>query len=407
MKWEINLNHGFFEHNLIKKILNLLMYLSQISLKYFRNYIQDNVDFTSNKVIILGNNAQGKSNLLEAIQLFSTLKSHRTNNDKDMIYQDRLYGEVNAQVTRNYADYHLGILLPTKGKRELSVNYEKVSRNLDFLGVVNTVLFSSLDLDLVRGSPDHRRSWVDNLLLQLEPVYGHIIKEYNHILKQRNTLLKQIKKQGISHGNNLPQSLSLELSIWEDKLIENACRVMRRRKRVLAKLEPFARLWHSQISDDGEILKLVYLPNVSYEEDNITDIQNKIKSEFEEKRNAEINLGATIVGPHRDEIEFMINDIVARNYASQGQQRTLVLALKLAELQLIEQVINETPLLLLDDVMAELDLHRQRQLLECLGERFQTFITTTHLNYFDEALLKSAQIIQVEKGRLKNNFGSS
>lgn len=378
------------------------MFLNNIYLSYFRNYIQEEVNFYSNKVIILGNNAQGKSNLLEAIELLSTLKSHRVTRDQDLVYRDRLYAQIKADVSRNFADYNLGMILPFKGKRELSVNHEKLSRNLDFLGIVNTVLFSSLDIDLVRGAPEYRRNWVDNILIQLEPIYAYIIKQYNQVLKQRNALLKIFKKQGISNYLDLSKSAQLELSLWDDKLVENACRVMRRRKRVLTKLEPLARFWHDQISNKTEKLEIIYLPNVEYQKDEVEEIHIKIKEQIEQKRNGEINMGTTLVGPHRDEIDFIINRATARNYGSQGQQRTFVLSLKLGELQLIEQVIGEPPLLLLDDVMAELDLHRQQQLLDSLGNRFQTLITTTHLNYFDSKLLKEAQIIEVERGKLSD-----
>lgn len=378
------------------------MFLNNIHLNYFRNYIQEEVNFYSNKVIILGDNAQGKSNLLEGIELLSTLKSHRTSRDQDFVYRDRLYAQIKADVSRNFADYNLGMILPFKGKRELSVNHEKLSRNLDFLGIVNTVLFSSLDIDLVRGAPEYRRNWVDNILVQLEPIYAYIIKQYNQVLKQRNALLKILKKQGINNYSDLSKSAQLELSLWDDKLVENACRVMRRRKRVLTKLEPLAKFWHDQISNKTEKLEIIYLPNVEYLKDEVEEIHIKIKEKIEQKRNSEINMGTTLVGPHRDEIDFIINRATARNYGSQGQQRTFVLSLKLGELQLIEQVIGEPPLLLLDDVMAELDLHRQQQLLDSLGNRFQTLITTTHLNYFDSKLLKEAQIIEVKRGKLSD-----
>jgi DNA replication and repair protein RecF len=378
------------------------MFLNNIYLSYFRNYIQEEVNFYSNKVIILGNNAQGKSNLLEAIELLSTLKSHRVSRDQDLVYRDRLYAQIKADISRNFADYNLGMILPFKGKRELSVNHEKLSRNLDFLGIVNTVLFSSLDIDLVRGAPEYRRNWVDNILIQLEPIYAYIIKHYNQVLKQRNALLKIFKKQGINNYSDLSKSAQLELSLWDDKLVENACRVMRRRKRVLTKLEPLAKFWHDQISNKTEKLEIIYLPNVEYQKDEVEEIHIKIKEQIEQKRNGEMNMGTTLVGPHRDEIDFIINQATARNYGSQGQQRTFVLSLKLGELQLIEQVIGEPPLLLLDDVMAELDLQRQQQLLDSLGNRFQTLITTTHLNYFDSKLLKEAQIIEVERGKLSD-----
>lgn len=376
------------------------MYLEQIQLNYFRNYIEEEIHFNSNKIIILGENAQGKSNLLEAIQLLSTLKSYRTSKEQDLVYQERLYGEIKAKITKQYGNYQLGIKIPFKGRKEITVNLEKKTRQLDFLGIVNTVSFSSLDLDLVRGTPEYRRNWIDNLLAQLEPIYVYILKQYQQVLKQRNALLKQLKKEGLTHYDNLSDLCKLQLNIWDDKLIETACRVMRRRKRVLEKIEPVGKFWHQQISNYQEQLKINYLPNIPYERDNLDEIKIRIQSEIEQKRQVELIMGTTLVGPHRDDIQLIINQNPSKNYGSQGQQRTLVLALKLAELQLIEEVIGEPPLLLLDDVMAELDLKRQQQLLESLGNRFQTFITTTHLNHFDEKLLQEAQIFEVKRGKL-------
>jgi DNA replication and repair protein RecF len=379
------------------------MYLQQLDLFYFRNYLQEELKLTANKVILLGNNAQGKSNLLEAIELLSSLKSHRTSKDSDLVFNHRVYAQIKALVKRKFAEVQLNLRIPIKGKRELIVNQEKLKKNIDFLGIINSVLFSSLDLDLVRGSPEYRRNWVDDLLVQLEPIYTYINKEYNHILKQRNSLLKQVKKQGCTSYDSLPQSTKLQLSLWDDKLAENGARVTRRRARVLRRLEPLAKFWHSQISHKTEKLQIVYQPNVPWQEDHPEMVKMTLKKKLEQQINWEINLGTTIIGPHRDEIEFKINETLAKGYGSQGQQRTLVLALKLAELQLIEQVIGEPPLLLLDDVLAELDLQRQRQLLESLGDRFQTFITTTHLNYFDSQLLANAQIIEVKQGKFLNS----
>lgn len=376
------------------------MFLQKLDLFYFRNYLQEELDLNGNKVILLGDNAQGKSNLLEAIELLSSLKSHRSSKDADFVYSNRVYAQIKAVIKRKFTEDQLSLRLLAKGKRQLIVNQEKLKKNLDFLGIVNSVLFSSLDLDLVRGSPEYRRLWIDDLLVQLEPIYAYINKEYNHVLKQRNALLKQIKKQGINNYESLSQTHKLELSLWDEKLAENGARVTRRRARVLMRLEPLAKFWHSQISNKTEKLQLIYQPNVSWQEDDPEIVKRAIIKQLEAKINVEISLGSTIVGPHRDEIEFIINQTLARSYGSQGQQRTLVLALKLAELQLIEQVIGEPPLLLLDDVFAELDLKRQQQLLESLGDRFQTFITTTHLNYFDSQLLNTAQIIEVKQGRL-------
>ena len=376
------------------------MYLQQLELFYFRNYLQEKIDLKANKIILLGNNAQGKSNLLEAIELLSTLKSHRSSRDFDLVYNNRAYAQIDASIKRKFTDYQLSLSIPTKGKRKLIVNQEKLKRNFDFLGIVNSVLFSTLDLELVRGTPEYRRNWVDDLLVQLEPVYAYIVKEYNHVLKQRNSLLKQLKKQGLIAYESLSKSLKLELTLWDEKLAENGARVTRRRARVLTKLEPLAKFWHSQISHETEKLNIIYHPNVSWQDDHPDLVKTAIRKQLEQKINVELNLGNTIIGPHRDEIEFKINQNMAKAYGSQGQQRTLVLSLKLAELQLIEQIIGEPPLLLLDDVFAELDLQRQQQLLESLGDRFQTIITTTHLNYFDPRLLNTAQIIEVKQGRL-------
>ena len=375
------------------------MYLQKIKLNYFRNYIEEEIEFNHNKIIILGENAQGKSNLLEAIQILSTLKSYRISKEQDLVYQNRYNAEINANIAKKYSNYNLKIRIPAKGRKEIKVNGEKQTRQLDFLGIVNTVLFSSLDIDLIRGNPEYRRNWVDNLLIQLEPVYAYIRSQYQHILKQRNALLKQLKKQGYSNHDSLSDFMKLQLKLWNDKLIETACRVMRRRQRVIQKLEPLARYWHEQISDHQEKLNIIYCPNIPYQEDNVEKIKQKIAQQIEQKASHEIIVGNTLCGPHRDDIQFMINDITVKNYGSQGQQRTLVLALKLAELQLIEEIIGESPILLLDDVMAELDLKRQQHLLDSLGNRFQTIITTTHLNYFGDRLLSESQILEVKKGQ--------
>ena len=380
------------------------MYLQELHLRHFRNYTEQQVNFNSQKTILVGNNAQGKSNLLEAVELLSTLNSHRSAKDQDLVQAYQTSAHLYGLVKRRFGDYELALTLRKQGRRTLTLNGENLRRNLDFLGSLNTVLFSSLDLDLVRGGPEGRRSWVDNLLLQIEPVYDHVLKQYYHVLRQRNALLKNLKKENNQnfYNSNFDDNLdvNLQLQLWDQKLAETGSRVTRRRSRVLARLAPLAEAWHARISSKREILKINYAPNIIWLQDEPTEVQKAIKEQIKQRRRAELNLGSTVVGPHRDEVEFTINDISARSYGSQGQQRTLVLALKLAELQLIEQVIGEPPLLLLDDVLAELDYQRQNHLLDALGDRFQTLITTTHLNSFDGELLKEAQIFQVENGNL-------
>jgi DNA replication and repair protein RecF len=268
------------------------------------------------------------------------------------------------------------------------------------LGTLNAVEFSCLDLDLVRGAPDCRRQWLDTLLTQLEPLYAHILGQYQHILKQRNALLKTFRQQ-TEMGESPQVEQQNNLALWDQQLVEMGTRVARRRSRGIERLAPLAGEWHRRISGEKEQLQITYQPSIVWEGDDPQVVQQAFFERLAQRRSAEYQLGATVVGPHRDEIQFSINGAPAKTYGSQGQQRTLVLALKLAELSLIEAVIGEPPLLLLDDVLAELDLDRQSQLLAAVEDRFQTLITTTHLNRFDDQWRRSAQIFRVNNGYLE------
>ncbi|NBD33322.1 MAG: DNA replication/repair protein RecF [Cyanobacteria bacterium] len=378
------------------------MYLDKLYLTRFRNYWNCSVQFQAQKTILVGNNAQGKSNLLEAVELLATLKSHRTTKDQDLVFQDETVGQIEALVKRLYSESELTLTLRQKGRRTVAINHESLRRQIDFLGVLNAVEFSSLDLDLVRGSPEKRRHWVDALLVQIEPISAYILQEYNKVLRQRNALLKTIRKSLHDHDTTSPVDYSTweQLALWDAQLAANGSRVMRRRARVMARLAPIAQRWHSRISQATEKLEIDYAPNVDWLEDDPEKVQQAILDRIQLRQAAEHNLGTTVVGPHRDEVEFKINETPARSYGSQGQQRTLVLALKLAELELIENVVGEPPLLLLDDVLAELDLDRQNQLLAAIEDRFQTLITTTHLSSFDQQWVKTSQILTVEKGEI-------
>ncbi|MDJ0661282.1 MAG: DNA replication/repair protein RecF [Crocosphaera sp.] len=377
------------------------MYLKNIHLYAFRNYQEQVLNLESQKTILLGNNAQGKSNLLEAVELLATLKSHRTNRDRDLILEGKKTAQILGTVKRTYGESELGITFRSPGRRSLTLNHENLRRHLEFLGHINAVEFSCLDLDLVRGSPETRRSWLDTLLIQLEPVYASIIHQYYKILRQRNALLKVIRKT-VEEDNNY-QDLSTEMSqlkLWDQQLAEAGTRVTRRRHRVIERITPLAQTWHREISSGTENLEINYLPNIQTESEEPQQVQQAFLDKIEKRRMAEQQLATTVVGPHRDDVEFNINQTPAKSYGSQGQQRTLVLAIKLAELQLIEDVIGEPPLLLLDDVLAELDPNRQNQLLEVIQGRFQTIITTTYLHSFDAQWLKSSQIMKVEGGKL-------
>ena len=384
------------------------MYLRTLQLQQFRNYIDQKIGFEAAKTILVGDNAQGKSNILEAVELLSTLKSHRVNRDRDLILEGQTAAQVSATIERTLGDCDLSVILRSQGRRTVALNHESLRRHLDFLGVLNVVQFSSLDIDLVRGSPEQRRNWLDRLLIQLEPVYAYILQQYNKVLKQRNALLKRGKAQNYS-AEFTPLTPS-ELALWDAQLAVTGSRVIRRRDRVLQRLAPLAMAWHQAISRQTEVLEVSYLPNIRFIENqpisSLTSeqVQQTFLDQITTRSIAEQQQGISLVGPHRDDVIFTINQTPARQYGSSGQQRTLVLALKLAELELIEQVVQESPLLLLDDVLAELDLNRQNQLLEAIEDRFQTLITTTHLGAFNAQWLQHTQILSVKAGKI-SDFG--
>jgi DNA replication and repair protein RecF len=376
------------------------VFLKQLQLRNFRNYQDQLIDFTAPKTIILGENAQGKSNLLEAIELLATLKSHRVSKDRDFVASGCPEAKIFGKVDRLHGEVDLALTLRTQGRRTASLNTENLKRQTDFLGYLNAVEFSCLDLELVRGTPERRRLWLDGMLVQVEPLYGHILQSYQQILKQRNALLKK----GLD--GDLPKD---ELELWDQQLIGAGIKVIRRRARILERLVPIAQTWHQQISQGHESLVINYCPSVDIGDGSVESIASlapkAIEQIFQERlaqrQIAEKSLGITLIGPHRDDLALLIDGILAKSYGSQGQQRTLVLALKLAELELIEQIVGDTPLLLLDDVLAELDLQRQNQLLSVIVDRFQTIVTTTHLGSFDAKWLNAAQILQVQGGRIK------
>ena len=370
------------------------MYLKTIHLRQFRNYKEQQVDFTAAKTILVGNNAQGKSNLLEAVELLATLRSHRMARDRDLIQDGEIASQINATLQRQTGISDLTLTLRRNGRRTVALNSENLRRQMDFLGVLNAVQFSSLDLELVRGGPENRRNWLDTLLIQLEPIYAFILQQYNQVLRQRNAFLKQHQDSA-----NIQDS---ELALWDAQLATTGTRVIRRRDRALQRLAPIAKDWHASISGSTEILQINYVPSVPLDQNHPEQIQQAFLEKIQLRAIAELRQGTTLVGPHRDEVELTINQTPARQYGSQGQQRTLVLALKLAELQLIEEVVGEAPLLLLDDVLAELDPSRQNQLLDAIQDRFQTLITTTHLGSFDSQWLNSSQILFVKAGEISS-----
>lgn len=376
------------------------MYLQTLYLKQFRNYQEQRLELHQGKTILVGDNAQGKTNLLEAVALLSTLKANRARRDRDLIMHGETISQITSTINRETAPVELAIALRSNGRRTCTINGEKSRRQIDFIGILNVVQFSSFDLELVRGSPEQRRNWLDGILVQLEPIYAHILQQYNKVLRQRNALLKEFKK-----SDQLLNSQKSELALWDAQLATLGARVTVRRSRALQRLTPIAETWHQIISGKTEELDIKYLPNVeAMQDETIRESAQKAGLAFLEKIQnraiAEHYQGTTLVGPHRDEIAFFLNQQPVRQFGSHGQQRTLVLSLKLAELKLIEEVIGTPPVLLLDDVLAELDPKRQNQLFQAILDRFQTLITTTHLDAFAQKWIDSAQILTVLAGQI-------
>ena len=395
------------------------MYLQRLQLKQFRNYTEQIIDFHAPKTILVGDNAQGKSNVLEAIELLATLNSHRTHRDRELVQWGQAIAHIQGTVERESGPADLGMTFRQKARRTVAVNGQSLRRQLDGLGILNAVQFSSLDLDLVRGGPERRRAWLDGLLIQLEPVYAHVLQQYHRVLKQRNALLrvqaKRLRGEAITSGGSpLLQGISTEeagnLALWDAQLAVSGARVIRRRSRALTLIAPHAQTWQQEMSNAQEKLQLTYQPNVAITSNPTSPntipsqetVQNIFLEAIKQKSTAEHYQGTSLVGPHRDDIRLEINGQPARQFGSQGQQRTVVLALKLAELMTVESVIKEPPLLLLDDVLAELDLTRQDRLLSTIQDRFQTVITTTHLGAFDAGWRAGSQVLEVEAGALRS-----
>tara|TARA_Y100001970_G_scaffold294194_1_gene448293 strand:+ start:18804 stop:19844 length:1041 start_codon:yes stop_codon:yes gene_type:complete len=341
----------------------------------------------NNRIIFLGRNGIGKSNLLEAVELMGTLRSHRTGTDKEIIFHNEQSALISAELSTNEL---VKIELNQKGGRRISFNNNLLSRHIDLMNFFRCVCFSSLDLNIVRGEPSLRRFWLDRVVNQLEPVYIDLISRYNRLLKQRI----QLWKNGLSLNRKEDQSL---LDAFDQQMAIISTRIYRRRSRALKKIEPIASAWHGLFSQSIEQLNISYLPSCQIdsfdsEEKMILSIQNQLKAQ----RQIENKFGNCQIGPHRDEIQFSINKLPARKFGSSGQQRTLVLSLKMAELDLVQEITGFNPILILDDVLAELDLQRQNSLLSKVGDKNQCLISATHIDGFAKDWQTNSQIVDLE-----------
>lgn len=364
--------------------------LHRLDFRHFRNIDGLQLTLEAPRLLVIGSNGQGKSNLLEGVELLTSLRSHRCSVDRDLIGHGHPCSRLGALTDE--AD-SLQLELRRSGGRQAFRNGKRLERQLDLIGPLRCVGFSALDLDLVRGEPALRRQWLDRVVLQLEPVYGALLSRYGRLLRQRSQLLRR----GL--GAETRQEL---LEAFDQQMALVGARLHRRRQRALRRLEPLAVVWQQRIGGAGEPLQLDYVSGTELAEasDEEGPWRQALEEQLRRQRPQEERLGQCQVGPHRDEVALLIGGQAARRYGSAGQQRTLVLALKLGELELVGQVVGQPPLLLLDDVLAELDPGRQQLLLEAVGDGHQCLVSATHLEAFSTGWRARSQVVELRSGAL-------
>jgi DNA replication and repair protein RecF len=388
------------------------MRLTHLSLHNFRNYVRLELDLAPGVTLLLGDNAQGKTNLLEAIYYLATSRSPHASAERELVNwlavedEPLPYARLVGQVVKGDSDLTLEITLTQQANN--GARYRKqirlngvAKRAMDLLGQLNVVLFLPEDIALVFGSPSRRRRYLDATLCQIDPVYCRSLSRYNQIVTQRNALLRDLRERG---GD------PTQLAFWNKHLVEHGSYLVARRQEALVSLDGLAHAIHDELTDSLESLHLRYVPSVEHSSGIAGGIvgfkdREEVKTTFEQQllglRQREVAAGMTLIGPHRDEMRFLINDIDAGVYGSRGQQRTAALSLKLAEVDLMRRETGEHPVLLLDDVLSELDIHRRRYLLRYLNNGpQQAVISATDLDVLPEAFLRHCELWRVRMGQL-------
>jgi DNA replication and repair protein RecF len=398
------------------------MHVKQISLENFRNYKELKLSLPPGPTLLYGDNAQGKTNLLESIYFLATTRSPHADRGRQLINWEKLesdelivVGRIVAQLETNIGTLDLEMRLireSQKGKhsfrREALINHRKV-RLMDLIGKLRVVLFMPQDMEVITGSPSLRRRYLDIALCQSDPDYCRALSRYNKVLEQRNALLRQIAEEGT--GRDV-------LPVYTDQLVAAGSQIYLGRAQALTSLDKMARnLHHSQLTGGSETLRLSYLPRFARANNNqhhrlsefgtwlahqpdIGEVTGRFRQSLEEAQNAELASGLTLIGPHRDDWRFMVDEKDMSVYGSRGQQRTALLALKLAEIRWMTDQTGETPILLLDEVVAELDKRRRDLLLSAVTEVSQSILTATDPGMFSEAFLTQADSMWVSEGQV-------
>lgn len=355
------------------------MIIQSLELADFRNYASLHMDFSEGTNIFYGDNAQGKTNILEALYMISTTKSHRGVKDRDLIRFGQEEAHIRCMLLKNDIDYRVDMHLRKSRSKGIAINGQRLKKASQLIGLLHIVFFSPEDLSIVKNGPAQRRRFMDMELCQLDPTYLYNLNHYNKILEQRNRLLHDIYQ--------FPQ-LRDTLDVWNEQLLSYGTKIIKRREQFMSDLNRIIREIHSHLSGGKEQLVLTYCPNTDAEQ-----FADALHASLER----DLRMKMTCTGPHRDDFSFTDNGIDLRRFGSQGQQRTCALSLKLSEIELVTKVTGDKPVLMLDDVLSELDSGRQNYLLNTIGG-IQTFITCTGLDEFVNNRFEIDHLYRIENG---------
>ena len=360
------------------------MIIKSLELSNFRNYESLQLEFSEGTNMFYGDNAQGKTNILESLYMISTTKSHRGVKDRDLIRFGQEEAHIRTVLIKNDLDYQVDMHLRKSKTKGIAINGQRIRKASELIGLLHIVFFSPEDLSIVKDGPAQRRRFMDMELCQLDASYLHDLNYYNKIIDQRNKLLKDVWQ--------FPQ-LADTLDVWDDQLVSYGTRIINRRKEFIEELAQIVGSIHGKLSGGREDLIISYEPNCHAQ-----DMADRLK----DSRSKDIHLKMTSVGPHRDDFSFEGNGIDLRKFGSQGQQRTCALSLKLSEIELVTRLIGDKPVLMLDDVLSELDSRRQNYLMNTIGG-IQTMITCTGLDEFVNNRFEIDQLFNIENGQLAEN----
>lgn len=369
------------------------MHIKDLALTNFRNYYDLHLSFDDKVNVIIGENAQGKTNLMESIYVLAFSKSYRTAQDKELIQWDKNYAKIKGTIVKRNQSFPLEMQFLTKGKKA-KLNHIEQKRLSDYIGALNVVMFAPEDLNLVKGSPQVRRRYIDMEIGQIKPMYIYHLGQYQKILKQRNHLLKSLQRRQTTERTML--------EVLTEQLIAHAVVIVEKRFLFLELLRTWAKPIHHNISQQKEELTIRYFSSIDVLEGaDKAKIETSFQTAFTKIVEKEIDRGSTLIGPHRDDLIFHVNNKDVQTYGSQGQQRTTALSLKLAEIELIKSEVGEYPILLLDDVLSELDQYRQSHLLHSIQGKVQTFVSTTSIKDLQHETIQKAELFHVEDGTIK------